>query len=145
MVEIFRNDSGWIVFLKYASLANFAVRSLLSAGGPNTSSIKMKYETTQQSSLYNISHVMRKPVYAICEQQRCRSACASAQSWKEPHLQQDLNLWHIDLNWGRITLGCLDTSTINFTLKLITATNPSPSPQIPMGQNFLFLVFENKI
>ena len=23
---------------------------------------------------------MRKPVYAICEQQRCRSACASAQS-----------------------------------------------------------------
>ena len=33
-------------------------------------------------SLYNhcLSHVMRKPVYAICEQQRCRSACASAQS-----------------------------------------------------------------
>ena len=27
-----------------------------------------------------MSHVMRKPVYAICEQQRCRSACASAQS-----------------------------------------------------------------
>ena len=27
-----------------------------------------------------MSHVMRKPVYAICEQQRRRSACASAQS-----------------------------------------------------------------
>ena len=33
-------------------------------------------------SLYNhyLSHVMRKPVYAICKQQRRRSACASAQS-----------------------------------------------------------------
>ena len=27
-----------------------------------------------------LSHIMRKPVYAICEQQRRRSACASAQS-----------------------------------------------------------------
>ena len=27
-----------------------------------------------------LSHVMRKPVYVICEQQRRRSACASAQS-----------------------------------------------------------------
>ena len=27
-----------------------------------------------------MSHVMRKPVYAICEQQRCRSACACVQS-----------------------------------------------------------------
>ena len=27
-----------------------------------------------------LSHVMRKPVYAVCEQQRRRSACASAQS-----------------------------------------------------------------
>ena len=27
-----------------------------------------------------LSHVMRKPVLSICEQQRCRSACASAQS-----------------------------------------------------------------
>ena len=27
-----------------------------------------------------LSHVMRKPVLAICEQQRCRSACAFAQS-----------------------------------------------------------------
>ena len=33
-------------------------------------------------SLYNhyLSHVMRKPVYAICKQQRRRSACAFAQS-----------------------------------------------------------------
>ena len=29
---------------------------------------------------YHMSHVMRKPVLAIGEQQRCRSACASAQS-----------------------------------------------------------------
>ena len=27
-----------------------------------------------------MSHIMRKPVYAICEQQRCTSACTSAQS-----------------------------------------------------------------
>ena len=27
-----------------------------------------------------LSHVMRKPVYAICEQKRCSSACTSAQS-----------------------------------------------------------------
>ena len=27
-----------------------------------------------------LSHVTRKPVYALCEQQRRRSACASAQS-----------------------------------------------------------------
>ena len=27
-----------------------------------------------------MSHIMRKPVYAICEQQRARSACTSAQS-----------------------------------------------------------------
>ena len=28
----------------------------------------------------NMSHIMRKPVLAICEKQRCRSDCASAQS-----------------------------------------------------------------
>ena len=28
----------------------------------------------------HLNHVMRKPVLAICQQQRCRSACASAQS-----------------------------------------------------------------
>ena len=26
-----------------------------------------------------MSHIMRKPVYAICKQQRCRSACATMQ------------------------------------------------------------------
>ena len=31
-----------------------------------------------------MSHVMRKPVYAICEQQRRRSACASPQSDQHP-------------------------------------------------------------
>ena len=34
--------------------------------------IKEKYAYS-----YNFSHVMRKPVYIICEQQRRRSACAS--------------------------------------------------------------------
>ena len=29
---------------------------------------------------YLMSHVIRKPIYAICEQQRRRSACMSAQS-----------------------------------------------------------------
>ena len=29
---------------------------------------------------YQVSHVMRKPVYAICKQQRLRSDCASTQS-----------------------------------------------------------------
>ena len=33
-----------------------------------------------QSFIFYTSHVMRKPVLAICKQQRCRSACASAQS-----------------------------------------------------------------
>ena len=28
----------------------------------------------------HLSHIMRKPVYTICKQQRCRSACASGQS-----------------------------------------------------------------
>ena len=31
-------------------------------------------------SIMQLSHVGRKPVYAICEQQRCRSDCESAQS-----------------------------------------------------------------
>ena len=31
-----------------------------------------------------MSHAMRKPVYGICEQQRRRSACASAQSDQQP-------------------------------------------------------------
>ena len=33
-----------------------------------------------QDVTIQLSHVMRKPVFAICEQQRRRSACASAQS-----------------------------------------------------------------
>ena len=33
-----------------------------------------------ENSKDNISHVVRKPVFAISEQQRRRSACASAQS-----------------------------------------------------------------
>ena len=33
-----------------------------------------------QQGVFNMSHVMRKSVYAICQQQRRRSACASAQS-----------------------------------------------------------------
>ena len=32
------------------------------------------------SLLIQMSHVMTKPVFAVCEQQRHRSACASAQS-----------------------------------------------------------------
>ena len=32
------------------------------------------------SNVYYLRHVMRKPVYVICEQQRHRSACASVQS-----------------------------------------------------------------
>ena len=32
------------------------------------------------SNNYQMSHVLRKPVFAICEQQRRRSACASAHS-----------------------------------------------------------------
>ena len=35
-----------------------------------------------------MSHVMRKPVFAVCEQQRRRSACASAQS--DQHLCSSL-------------------------------------------------------
>ena len=33
--------------------------------------------TLNAVSTFNMSHVMRKPVYAICEQQRRRSACTS--------------------------------------------------------------------
>ena len=39
-----------------------------------------------------MSHVMRKPVYAICEQQRRRSACASAQS--DQRLCYSLPRWY---------------------------------------------------
>ena len=41
---------------------------------------KSKRQRDNQKSLENLSLVMRKPVFAVCEQQRRRSACASAQS-----------------------------------------------------------------
>ena len=46
----------------------------------------MKNDASHTDVLYktdtkvNMSHIMRKPVFAICKQQRRRSACASAQS-----------------------------------------------------------------
>ena len=45
-------------------------------------SIKLKRDVkvTHMPCKDNMSHVMRKPTFAICEQQRRRSACASAQS-----------------------------------------------------------------
>ena len=33
-----------------------------------------------QTDINKMSHVMRKPIFTLCEQQKCRSACASAQS-----------------------------------------------------------------
>ena len=35
-----------------------------------------------------MGHIMRKPVFVICEQQRLRSACASTQSDKQCKIQQ---------------------------------------------------------
>ena len=40
-----------------------------------------------------LSHVMRKPILAICDQQRCRSACASA--WLETPKTGFLMTWLI--------------------------------------------------
>ena len=47
----------------------------------------LKKEFTEDEKCHNLmtwliylSHIMRKPVYAICKQQRCRSACALVQS-----------------------------------------------------------------
>ena len=40
----------------------------------------MKQTCDCYSCMILLSCVMRKPFYAICEQQRCRSACASTQS-----------------------------------------------------------------
>ena len=57
--------------------------------------------TPMYSKLYSLisfmkvtimGHIMRKPVYAICEQQRCRSACASRQS--DQHLCCSLPRWY---------------------------------------------------
>ena len=44
--------------------------------------IEAELHKRQLSLLYNMSHVVRKPVFAICEQQRRRPACASAQSYQ---------------------------------------------------------------
>ena len=44
---------------------------------------KLLYTDRKDSDLIawkHMSHVMRKPVLVICEQQRCRSACTSVQS-----------------------------------------------------------------
>ena len=37
-------------------------------------------EEKKEIRIDDLSHVLRKPVYVICEQQRRRSACASPQS-----------------------------------------------------------------
>ena len=37
----------------------------------------MEFSREKIHSIYKMSHVMRKPVFAICEQQRCKSACTS--------------------------------------------------------------------
>ena len=44
------------------------------------------------SPLKQMSPIMRKPVFAICEQQRCRSACASMQS-DQHHCWSLGNFW----------------------------------------------------
>ena len=50
-------------------------------GGENHLQInKYRVQSHLEQVLYNLSHVMRKPVSAICEQQRCKSACAF--SWR---------------------------------------------------------------
>ena len=41
---------------------------------------RLYFNTTAIQMVLSLSHVMRKPVNAICEQQTRRSACASAQS-----------------------------------------------------------------
>ena len=51
--------------------------SMLSLRNPRNN---RKYFITLTGKYHEMSHVMRKPVFAICEQQRRRSACASAQS-----------------------------------------------------------------
>ena len=54
----------------------------------NKAASSIQVETTEVSHLLSspsLSHVMRKPVFAICEQQRLRLACASVQS--DQHLR----------------------------------------------------------
>ena len=40
--------------------------------------LNLKHPVVKTTKPHKMSHVMRKPVLAICEQQKCRSACASA-------------------------------------------------------------------
>ena len=48
-------------------------------------------------TINNMSHIVRKPVYTICKQQRRRSACASAQS--DQHLCCLLSGWYNTSNF----------------------------------------------
>ena len=58
-------------------------------GGRDRGKPRGHLETEQHS---HMSHVMRKPVYAICEQQMRRSACASAARYfGEENIGQYLN------------------------------------------------------
>ena len=62
----------WKTILFFFTLAVFLCRSNLR--------LIFLVDLSLQFSGYHLSHVVRKPVYAICEQQRHRSACALSQS-----------------------------------------------------------------
>ena len=54
---------------------------------------------------YKLSLVMIKPAYAICKQQRCRSACTSAQSdqrlcWSLPRLYNISSFYFCFCSWA---------------------------------------------
>ena len=72
------------LFLKIISASNSVFGSVRKTYRTNsyTEAWHWEHRTIKQSIwFYNdMSHIMRKPVYATCEQQRCRSACASVQS-----------------------------------------------------------------
>ena len=59
---------------------NPPVKTNLSASNIEKMSKACLKKGKKSATLSELSHVMRKPVYAIFEQQRRRSACASAQS-----------------------------------------------------------------
>ena len=68
--------------------------------------------------VYYLSHVMRKPVYAICDQQRHRSACASAD--QPAHLHSLI---------GAFVVRCLDSiiplvSISKISSLYLSSTNP---------------------
>ena len=62
--------------------------------------------TNKQKAKINMSHVMRKLVYAICEQQRRRSACTSAEQaglslyWSQTRKGGFLMTWLIEGDVG---------------------------------------------